>query len=151
MKDSRSLKLLFIYDCVYPESLGGVEHRNHELSAALGNRSHQVTVAGFTTQPRQTGPTTEVLSIGKPGRLYNSSGRRSLREAARLALAVSRLKLRDYDVVETANIPYIHLFPLALRCRLQGNRQGQHDHRRTDRNCRQGPHRHKPGRSRPDQ
>lgn len=120
MKNSRSLRLLLFYDCVYPESLGGVEHRNHELAIALGDRGHDVTVAGFTTNPRQTGPKTRVISVGSPGRLYSASGRRSIREAIRLALAASRLDLSQYDVVETANIPYIHLFPLAFRCKLLG-------------------------------
>jgi glycosyltransferase involved in cell wall biosynthesis len=36
----------------------------------------------------------------------------------RLARAVLRLDLRRFDVVESANIPYAHLPPLALRCRL---------------------------------
>ena len=117
---TRGLNLLLVYDCIYPESLGGVEHRNHELAKALGARGHRVTLAGFTAEPRRIGPTAEILSIGEPGRLYTESGRRSVREALRLARALSVLDLRDFDVVETANIPYVHIFPLALRCRRLG-------------------------------
>jgi glycosyltransferase involved in cell wall biosynthesis len=36
----------------------------------------------------------------------------------RLARSMLRLDLRRFDVVESANIPYAHLPPLALRCRL---------------------------------
>src|SRR6185295_7300959 len=36
------------------------------------------------------------------------------------ALRISSLDLAPYDVVETASLPYIHLLPLALRCRLAG-------------------------------
>jgi glycosyltransferase involved in cell wall biosynthesis len=56
--------------------------------------------------------------MGRLGDIYNTKGRRSTRQALRFAALVPRLDLRPYDVVETANIPYIHLVPLAARCAL---------------------------------
>jgi glycosyltransferase involved in cell wall biosynthesis len=115
-----SLRILLLYDCIYPRSVGGVEHRNFELARALGARGHQVTLAGFAEAPAEPAPGVEVLPVGPPGRLYTASGKRSTGEAVRLARSVLRLDLARYDVVETANIPYAHLPPLALRCRRAG-------------------------------
>ncbi|MEA2562353.1 MAG: hypothetical protein QOH06_3857 [Acidobacteriota bacterium] len=110
------MNILLVYDCIYPQSVGGVEHRNHELARALTARGHQVTLAGFADTPSEP----SILPLGPPGRLYTSEGKRSTGEAVRLARAVLRLDLGSYDVVETANIPYAHLPPLALRCRRAG-------------------------------
>jgi len=90
------------------------------MAKALGDLGHRVTIAGFTTRPRQIGPRSRVESLGRPGKLYTRGGRRSIREALRLVLAVIRLDLRAFDVVETANIPYLHVLPLAIKCRLGG-------------------------------
>ena len=38
----------------------------------------------------------------------------------KFAAACARLDVRPYDVVETANIPYIHILPLALKCWVRG-------------------------------
>lgn len=117
------MNVLLLYDCIYPRSVGGVEHRNHELARALAARGHRVTLAGFATPedtPSEPAPGVEILPVGPPGRLYTASGTRSTAEAARLARSVLRLDLGRFDVIETANIPYAHLPPLALRCRRAG-------------------------------
>ena len=114
------MNVLLLYDCIYPRSVGGVEHRNHELARALAARGHRVTLAGFVEAPSEPWPGVEILPVGPPGRLYTASGKRSTGEALRLARSVLRLDLGRFDVVETANIPYAHLPPLALRCRRAG-------------------------------
>jgi L-malate glycosyltransferase len=116
----RSLSILLFYDCIYPESVGGVEHRNYELARALAARGHRVTLAGFAAAPSQPFEGVEILPVGPPGRLYTAEGKRSTAEAARLAAAAARIDLRKFDVVEAANIPYAHLPVLAARCRLHG-------------------------------
>ena len=116
----RPLSVLLFYDCIYPESVGGVEHRNHELARALAARGHRVTLAGFAAAPSRSWDGVEVLPVGPPGRLYSAEGKRSTAEAARLARAAARIDLRPFDVVEAANIPYAHLPVLASRCRLLG-------------------------------
>ena len=114
------MKILLVYETVYPDFIGGVEHRNYELASALARRGHAVTLAGFR-KPRGGAPSGfEVRSLGELKTLYNASGQRSTRQAIRFALTVPRLDVRSYDVVETANMPYIHIFPLALKCRLAG-------------------------------
>lgn len=117
---ARPLAILLFYDCIYPESVGGVEHRNHELARALAARGHRATLAGFAAAPSRPCPGVEILPVGSPGRLYSADGKRSTAEAARLAAAAARIDLRPFDVIEAANIPYAHLPVLAARCRLLG-------------------------------
>lgn len=113
----RRLSILLLYDCIYPGSVGGVEHRNFELARALAARGHKVTLAGFADAKDTPAPGVEILPLGPRGRLYAASGKRSTGEALRFAAKVARMDLAPYDLIETANIPYVHLFPLALRCR----------------------------------
>ncbi len=61
-----------------------------------------------------------VWSLGPLAGLYNREGKRSTRQALRFAARVARLDLSAFDVVETPNMPYVHLLPLAAKCRLAG-------------------------------
>ena len=114
------MKILILYETVYPDFIGGVEHRNYALAAALCRRGHEVTLAGFCKPLPGIPPRLQVLSLGELGSLYNASGQRSTRKAIRFAFTVPRVDVRGFDVVETANMPYIHIFPLALKCALAG-------------------------------
>lgn len=114
------MKILILYETVYPDFIGGVEHRNYELAAALGRRGHEVTLAGFCKPLPGIPPRVRVQSLGELGRLYNEVGQRSTRKAIRFALTVPRVDVSEYDVVETANMPYIHIFPLAVKCFVAG-------------------------------
>jgi len=114
------LKILILYETVYPDFIGGVEHRNYALAEALCRRGHEVTLAGFCKPLPGIPPRLQVLSLGELGSLYNASGQRSTRKAIRFAFTVPRVDVRGFDVVETANMPYIHIFPLALKCALAG-------------------------------
>jgi len=114
------LKILLLYETVYPDFIGGVETRNHELGAALVRRGHEVVLAGFRKPVPGAPPLVKVQSLGELHTLYNESGRRSTRQAIRFAWTVPRVDVRGFDVVETANMPYIHILPLALKCALAG-------------------------------
>lgn len=112
------MKILLVYETVYPDFIGGVETRNFELAAALRRRGHEVTLAGF----RKPGvpPSEGTRSLGELSGLYNAAGQRSTKGAVRFALTVPGIDIRDFDIVETANMPYVHIFPLALKCALAG-------------------------------
>jgi glycosyltransferase involved in cell wall biosynthesis len=115
------LKILLLYETVYPDFIGGVETRNHELAVALARRGHEVTLAGFRKKQRMPDPPgVRVLSLGELDLLYNAAGQRSTLQAIRFALTVPRVDVSGYDVVETANMPYIHIFPLAVKCLMAG-------------------------------
>lgn len=115
---ARPLRFLLIYDRIYPESLGGVEHRNRGLALALAERGHHTTLAGFCRDLTGS-PGVDVLALGEPSETYTAE-RRTAGEALRLARACARLDVASYDLVECANIPYAHIFPLAWRCRRHG-------------------------------
>ena len=114
---ARPLRWLFFYDCIYPESLGGVEHRNHELARELGRLGHEVVLSGWAESPAEPHPNVRVAPVAKASRRYRERGRRSGIEALTLASQVRRIPLDGVDIVETANIPYLHLPLLARRCR----------------------------------
>lgn len=121
------MKILILYETVYPDFIGGVETRNYELAAALARRGHQVTLAGYRAEspghpstPLAPGEGLETWSLGEIRGLYNREGKRSTRQALRFAARVARLDLGEFDVVETPNMPYVHLLPLAARCALAG-------------------------------
>jgi glycosyltransferase involved in cell wall biosynthesis len=110
------MRIALVYDCIYPESLGGVEHRNYQLARALAARGHRITLAGWAREGGTRIPGVEVLPLPGRGPAHDASGRRRLGHALRLARAVVRLPVRSFDIVETANIPHAHLLPLAVRC-----------------------------------
>ncbi len=112
------MKILIVYETVYPDFIGGVEHRNHALAVALGRRGHEVTLAGFCQGLAGDPPALRILSLGALGAIYNREGKRSTLQALRFAARLARLDIGGYDLVETPNVPYVHLFPLALRCAL---------------------------------
>ena len=116
----RPLRWLFFYDCIYPGSLGGVEHRNYELARELGRLGHEVVLSGWAEAPHAPHPNVRVEPVAKASRRYLARGRRSGLEALLLASQVRRIPLDDIDIVETANIPYLHLPPLTRRCRRRG-------------------------------
>ncbi len=113
----RPLRWLFFYDCIYPDSLGGIEHRNHELARELGGRGHQVVLSGWAEAPSRVHRNVRVAPVARASRRYRARGRRSAIEALALASQVRRIPLDGVDIVETANIPYLHLPVLAWRCR----------------------------------
>lgn len=112
------LRILIVYDCLYPVSTGGIEKRNHELASVLAGRGHDVTIASWA-HGVEDGVPYGIAGMGERPPLYGENGRRSSMAAARFAAAAARLDLASYDVIETANIPYIHVLPLAARARLQ--------------------------------
>jgi glycosyltransferase involved in cell wall biosynthesis len=111
------LRIALLNDRLYPDFIGGVEKRFHDLASALARRGHEVTLIGFGSIASR--PDVSVRSLGPQAPLYNSSGKRSSIEALRFALEMPRLDLSKYDVVEASNIPFLHLIPLALRCAIE--------------------------------
>ena len=116
-----ALRILLVYDCVYPSSLGGVEYRNYCLARALAERGHRVSLAGWGDPPGAgLPPGVDFVRLPFATRLHDRDGKRGIMPTIRFAAAMLWLDLAAYDVVETANIPYLQVFPLAARCRLRG-------------------------------
>ena len=114
----RALAVLVVYDCIHPDSLGGVEYRNHSIAEHLEKRGYHVVRAGWWFGVGGREPDQNVLALPYATRIHDDQGRRSLTAALRFAIAIWRLPLRTFDVVETANIPFLHILPLSIRCAL---------------------------------
>ena len=84
----RPLRWLFFYDCIYPESVGGVEHRNYELARELGRLGHEVILSGWANGPGEPHPNVRVVPVARASRRYVARGRRSSIEALTLASQV---------------------------------------------------------------
>lgn len=129
--EARPLRLLVLYESLYPDYAGGIESRNFEMARALAERGHEVTLAGFGTARPESRPVLgfgdgaplgagriERLVLGPPRGLYGPTGHRSHRRALEFAWRAQRIPLRNYDLIETASMPFLHLPGLALAARL---------------------------------
>lgn len=110
------LKIIFIYDCIYPESLGGVEFRNFQLAKFLSQQGHSVSLAGWTNMSEYSLERVNIFPLPGKNSLYNQAGKRNALTSLKFALACTTLPLEKFDYILTDNIPYIHLFFLSLIC-----------------------------------
>lgn len=112
------MRILLLYETLYPSSIGGAERRNFELAQALATRGHDVTLAGFGEGPETLPPGVRILSLGPVVRMYGSHGRRSPWSSMRFAWrTLARLDVAGYDLVEATSMFYMYLFPLRRLCR----------------------------------
>lgn len=114
----RTIRILILSDSLFPDFIGGIEARNLELGRALAARGHRVTLAGYGKG--LPSPALEVESLGALPGLYRPNGRRRTRRALEFGMQVASLDIGRFDVIETPQMPYTHLFPLALRARRAG-------------------------------
>ncbi len=120
MSRGRPLRILNLFDAIYPDSIGGIERRNYELATLLGGRGHEVTLAGWAERESFPADGVRVLPVGRSRPLYERSGKRGLPATALFAREILRLDVKPYDLVETASVPYLHIPALALKCRALG-------------------------------
>ncbi|QLJ52185.1 MAG: LPS biosynthesis RfbU related protein [Candidatus Fermentimicrarchaeum limneticum] len=112
------MRIVFVYDAVYPYTKGGVEKRVYELSKELDSRGHEVHV--FCLKFWEGGQVTEregvyLHGICDPAPLYTKEGRRSILGSIKFAVMLlpTLLKEKRFDVIDCQNFPY---FPV-LSCR----------------------------------
>lgn len=111
-----SLKIIFIYDCIYPESVGGVEFRNFQLAKFLAKKGHKITLAGWTNMREFPLEEIDIIPLPSQNFLYNQQGKRNALTSLKFALACTILPVEKFDYILTDNIPYIHLFLLSIIC-----------------------------------
>ncbi|BAQ60074.1 glycosyltransferase [Geminocystis sp. NIES-3708] len=112
-EEKENLKIIFIYDCIYPDSLGGVEFRNYQLAKFLIEKGHNVTLAGWVKEKKHPLNVT-IIPLPFAENLYNSLGQRTAFISLKYAFAILTLPLKQFDIIFVDNIPYIHLFLLIL-------------------------------------
>jgi glycosyltransferase involved in cell wall biosynthesis len=119
------LNIAIVYDCLFPNTLGGAERWYRNLAERL-DRSHSVT---FITRRQwgEEGPETpfETIAVSPGGGLYTSSGRRRIWPPIRFGVGVFIHLLRHgrrYDAVHSASFPFFSLLAAALALRLTRSR-----------------------------
>ena len=115
------MKIAIVYDCLFPNTVGGAERWYRNLAERLGE-SHSVTYL-TRRQWGEEGPRTsfETLAVSPASDLYTASGRRRIWPPLRFGLGVFWHLLRHgrrYDAVHTASFPYFHVIGARLALRL---------------------------------
>jgi glycosyltransferase involved in cell wall biosynthesis len=115
------VRIAVVYDCLFPQTVGGAERWYRNLAERLDER-HEV-VYLTRRQWREEGPGTSfpTLAVSLGGELYTASGRRRIWPPVRFGIGVFRHLLRHgrrYDAVHTASFPYFSLLGAALALRL---------------------------------
>jgi glycosyltransferase involved in cell wall biosynthesis len=113
------VRICLVYDCLYPNTVGGAERWYRNLAERLVAAGHQVTY--LTLRQWDHGaepdiPGVEVIAVGPRLALY-VNGRRKIWPPLRFGAGVLWHLLRHgrrYDVVHTASFPYFSLLAAAL-------------------------------------
>jgi glycosyltransferase involved in cell wall biosynthesis len=111
------MKIAIVYDCLFPNTVGGAERWYRNLAERLAER-HSVTYL-TRRQWGDEGPGTpfETLAVSPASDLYTGAGRRRIWPPLRFGLGVFWHLLRHgrrYDAVHTASFPYFHLLGARL-------------------------------------
>jgi glycosyltransferase involved in cell wall biosynthesis len=111
------MRIAFLYDCIYPYIIGGVERRTWEMGRRLAARGHEVHLLGmkFWDGPQvieREGVRIHGVSPAAP--LY-TEGKRAILPAARYALSLlPHLLLSEFDLIDAQQFPYLHCFSAAF-------------------------------------
>jgi glycosyltransferase involved in cell wall biosynthesis len=115
------MRIAIVYDCLFPNTVGGAERWYRNLAERLEGE-HEI-VYLTRRQWGEEGPGTSFPTIAVSGRseLYTRSGRRRIWPPIRFGFGVFRHLLRhgrSYDAVHTASFPYFSLLGAWLALRL---------------------------------
>ena len=119
------MRILLVYDCLYPNTVGGAELWLRELAERLG-REHEVTYVTRRQWARGQNPDVagfKVVAVSPAAALYTPGGRRRLLPALAFGAGVlAHLARRrgSYDIVHCLSYPYFSL--LGARLALLGRR-----------------------------
>ena len=116
------MRICLVYDCFFPNTIGGAERWYREIAERLVEEGHEVTYLTLTQWDRGCKPSMPGVSIKPVGprmALYvkGEKGRRRILPPLVFGLGVLLHLLargRRYDVVHTASFPYFSLIAAAL-------------------------------------
>lgn len=119
------MRIALVYDCLYPNTVGGGERVYRRLAERLVQR-HQVTYV-TRRQWGEEGPQTgfETIAVSPGGPLYVESGRRRFWPPLRFGWGVFWHMLRHggrYDAVQTVSVPLFSLLGAVAGLRLRRSR-----------------------------
>jgi glycosyltransferase involved in cell wall biosynthesis len=119
------MKIAIVYDCLFPNTVGGAELWYRNLAERL-ERDHSVTYL-TRRQWGEEGPETpfETLAVSPRSELYARSGRRRIWPPIRFGIGVFGHLIRHgrrYDAVHSASFPYFSLLAAWSALRLTRSR-----------------------------
>ncbi len=109
------MRILIVYDCLFPHTIGGAERWYRNLAERLAEEGHDVSYLTLRQWPRGARPRVagvRVLTAGPRLGLYAEGGRRKVVPPLVFGAGVLWHLLRHgrgYDVVHTASFPYFSL------------------------------------------
>lgn len=118
------MRILVVYDCLFPYTVGGAERWYRNLAQRLAAEGHEVTYLTLRQWERdETGevPGVRVVTAGPRMRLYRDDGPRRVAPPLVFGAGVLWHLLRhggSYDVVHTASFPYFSLLAAAVARRI---------------------------------
>src|SRR2546423_2663487 len=124
---ARAMRICLIYDCLYPNTIGGAERWYRLLAERLAEAGHEVSYLTLRQWPpgeRPDVPGVEVIAVGPPMALYTHGRRRILPPLVFGGGVFVHLlhRGRRYDVVHTASVPYFSPLAAASLRRLLGGK-----------------------------
>jgi glycosyltransferase involved in cell wall biosynthesis len=111
------MKIAIVYDCLFPNTVGGAERWYRNLAERLGERRSVTYLTRRQWGDEGPGTPFETLAVSPASHLYTRSGRRRIWPPLRFGLGVFWHLLRhgrQYDAVHTASFPYFHLLGARL-------------------------------------
>ena len=103
------MKIAYIYDVIYPETIGGVEKRIHEIGIRLSGMGHEVHLYGmkYWDGPDVIQRDGLIIHGVCPAMGLYTDGRRSILQAIRYAAGLIPYLLKsDAEIIDCQNFPY---------------------------------------------
>lgn len=116
------MKIAYVYDVIYPESIGGVEKRIHEFGCRLARMGEEIHLYGmkYWEGPDILVRDGMILHGVCPVMGLYSGGRRSILQALRYAIhLIPHLYRSDADIIDCQNFPYFPVFVCYFISRLK--------------------------------
>jgi glycosyltransferase involved in cell wall biosynthesis len=114
------LRILLVYDCLYPHTIGGFERFYRDVALRL-TRHHEVTYLTRTQWDASQAPDTpqgvKLVALNCGRDLYTASGRRRILPPLRFGFGVFAHLMRNrhrYDIVQTCSFPYFPMLSCAM-------------------------------------
>ena len=118
------MRIAFLYDCIYPYKIGGVERRVWELGRRLARLGHEVHLFGMQFWEGEKIIEREgvVLHGVCPVRPLYFQGRRTIFPAMVYSLNVCIPLLKEkFDIIDAQQFPYFHCFPAKIAAVIHKN------------------------------
>ena len=107
------MKILIVYDCIYPFVKGGVEKRNWEIAKRLAERNevHLIGLKWWEGNSTIKKENVFLHGIAPATGLYNEKGKRKAFEAIYFSFHLFFFLMRErFDLIECSEFPFIPVF-----------------------------------------